>query len=123
MEGKIVDTIIEHFKPVIYILGVVTAWALILAGKHFIDPLLALVGKGTRVHKRRDDEMMKRFMEAFEKFANAQAEIASALRDNGHLLEKVADTFLDFSREMRKSLTQINERLDRIERRGPHRHE
>lgn len=73
-----------------------------------------------RIHKRRDDEMMNRFLDAFEESARAQAAIAQALKHNGDLLEKIGEGFQVFAAEIREALTDIHRRIDGLYKNGRH---
>lgn len=114
--GDIETFIIEAFRPYIVPFMVGAAWAV----WRFRDIILGRPeAKKDVVHRRRDDEMMSRFLDAFEKSTAAHQRIADALAQNGERLEHVAEEVKmvggrleQFTREVRDALVDIHRRID-----------
>jgi hypothetical protein len=114
--GDIEKFIIEAFRPYIVPFMVGAAWAV----WKFKDAILGRPeAKKDVVHRRRDDEMMTRFLDAFERSTAAHQKIADALSQNGERLEHVANEVKlvggrleQFTREVKDALVDIHRRID-----------
>lgn len=116
MNAELLRFLLKEAPNLFYAIGFLTVVVVFACGKQIWD---IIAGKRTSPMRRWEDKMLTRYLEAFEKSAEAQTRIAESLETTSQKLNSVSENLKalnqkleDLATEFRRAIRDIHARID-----------